>query len=143
LEARGAGFALAAGAPPRRAAILARQLLPGGIALVVAESDRAARLGFGEKNTPAVFGHAHVAELRPALGVDADRGAQIDVARLEPLRTHVVPPLEELRLPVLERALQPAIATEVDVVRDPLEVIDASHHTRLRSKSLRSPVPYT
>src|SRR5207245_1395848 len=58
-------------------------------------------------------------------------------------RAHLHPPVEELRLPVLERALEPAIVTQPDVVGDALAVIDGRHHTLLRSNSLRRPVPYT
>src|SRR5207249_3001419 len=46
-------------------------------------------------------------------------------------------------LPFLQRALQAPVAGEVDVVRDALQIVDGPHHTLLRSKSLRSPVPYT
>ena len=37
---------------------------------------------------------------------------------LEALRPHIAPPLDVLRLPVLERTLQPFVAGEVDVIRD-------------------------
>ena len=73
----------------------------------------------GEEDAPAVFRQLHVLEVRPAFRVDADRRAHVDlVVVLEPLRPHVLPPLDVLRLPVLERALQPLVAREVDVVRD-------------------------
>src|SRR5215472_2516728 len=143
LDGRRLGVSLGHDEAPQRSAILAGHVLPCRIALVIAEGDRAPGLGLCEGNAPAVFGHPDEAELRPTLGVDADGGAQIDVPRLEAVGTHVLPPLEELRLPILERALQPPVSREVDVVRDPLEIVDASHHTLLRSKSLRSPVPYT
>jgi hypothetical protein len=47
-------------------------VLPGGLALVVAEMDLAVLLGRVEEDAPAVVGHLDVAELRPALRVDAD-----------------------------------------------------------------------
>ena len=93
----------------------------------------------GEEDAPAVLRQLHVVEVRPAVGVDADRGAQVDlVVVLEPLRPHVAPPLDVLRLPVLERALQPLVAREVDVVRDllggdhdaPINT-DTKHYTTL------------
>src|SRR5437773_6779789 len=123
--------------------MLTRDVLPDGPALVVAEGNDARGLGLGEKDPPAVLGHPDVAELRPALRIHAHRGPQIDLRRLKPVRTHVPPPLEELRLPLLEGALQAAVLAEVDVVRDPLRVVDRGHHTLLRSNSLRWPVPYT
>src|SRR2546428_3603803 len=63
--------------------------------------------------------------------------------RQRPVRTHVPPPLEDFRLPLLQGAVQAAVLAQVDVVRDPLRVVDAGHHTLLRSNSLRWPVPYT
>src|SRR5207244_9654768 len=124
-------------------AVLAGHLLPRGLALVIAEGDRAVGLRLGEEDAPAVVGHLEIAELRPALRVHADGGAQVDVPGLVAFRSHVPPPLEEPRLPFFQRALQAAVAGEVDVVRNALQIIDGPHHTLLRSKSLRSPVPYT
>ena len=48
--------------------------------------------------------------------VYADRGAQVDVEVLGVVGTHVLPPVDEFRLPVLERALQGLVVVEVDVV---------------------------
>src|SRR2546426_1175484 len=143
LDRGGLGVALRDDEPPQYAAVLTRDVLPDRLALVVAEGNDARGLGLGEEDPPAVLGHPDVAELRPALRIHAHRGAQIDLRRLEPVRAHVLPPREELRLPLLEGALQAAILAEADVVRDPLRVVDRRHHTLLRSNSLRWPVPYT
>src|SRR5262249_18337828 len=62
---------------------------------------------------------------------------------LEAVGAHLHPPFEELRMPLLKRALQTAIVGEADVVRDALVVVDPGHYTLLRSNSLRRPVPYT
>jgi hypothetical protein len=121
--------------------MLAGHVLPRGLALVVTEVDPPVGLGLGEEDAPAVLRHLEVAELGPALGVDAGRGAEIHVLGLEAVGPHVLPPRQELRLPVLERALQAAVRREVDVVGDLRDVVDAGHHTLLRSKSLRCPVP--
>ena len=64
-------------------AVLARHFLPGRLALVHAKRHRAPLLLRRQQNTPAVVGHFDVVELGPALGVDADRGAQIDQRFLE------------------------------------------------------------
>ena len=49
--------------------------------------------------------------------IDAHRRPHVDlVIVLETLRAHVLPPLDVLRLPVLERALQPLVAGEPDVI---------------------------
>src|SRR6185295_10568427 len=99
----------------------------------VAEADRAAGLGLGEKQAPAIVRHLDVVELGPALRVDADGGPEIDVLGLETDRTHLHPPVEELRVPLFERALEPTVVGEADVVGDALAVVDAGHHTLLRS----------
>ncbi len=115
----------------------------------------AAGLGRREEDAPAVVGHLHVVEVRPALGLDADRGAQVDVRRGRALGAHVAPPVEELGLPVLERALQRPVAREVDVVRDLFAVVDAhraflvrcrvgrARQTRSQLKRGLLPVPKT
>jgi hypothetical protein len=94
---------------------------------VVAEAHLAVGLGVREEDAPAVVGHLHEPEVRPALLVDADRGAQEDVVRLEALGAHRAPPVDELRLPLLERALQPLVGREVDVVRDLRGQVDGRH----------------
>src|SRR5262249_16759624 len=126
-----------------RAAVLARNVLPGRKTLVIAKPDDPPRLGLREEDAPSILGHSHVVELGPSLSVDADGRAQVHVLGLEPFGPHVVPPLEEARVPLFQRAVEPAILRQVDVVRNPLEIIDARHHALLRSNSARSPVPYT
>ncbi len=121
------GVALGDDDAAQRRAVFAGHVLPGGLAPVGAEVDLAACLGGGEENAPAVVRHPHVVEVRPALGLDADRGAQVHVHRLRLFGAHFAPPLEVPRLPVLERALQRPVARQVDVVRDALVVVDARH----------------
>src|SRR5207302_933228 len=83
--------------------------------LVIAEGDHPIGLGLGEEDAPAILRHPHVTELGPALGVDADRGAQVDLAGLQALGPHVPPPVQELWLPLLERPQEPAVPGEVDM----------------------------
>src|SRR5262245_910972 len=90
-------------------AILARHVLPGRLALVITETDSAIRLGRIQKNAPAIVGHLHVVEMRPAAGLNAHRGAQIDLERTGSFRTHVLPPAQELRLPMLQCTLQGSV----------------------------------
>jgi hypothetical protein len=106
-------------------AVLARHFLPGGLALVLAEVDRAAGFLRREEDAPAVVGHLDVVEVRPALRVDADGGAQVDLGAGSLVRPHLVPPVEVGGLPVLEGALQRLVRGEVDVVGDFFAVIDA------------------
>src|SRR5215470_7085221 len=143
LDRRGLRIALGHDQAAEHATILSRHVLPRGRAQMIAEADRAARLGLGEEQPPAVLRHLDVVELRPALRVDAHGGPEIDVLGLEAVGAHLHPPVEELRMPLLERALQAAVVGEADVVRDALAVVDTGHHTLLRSNSLRRPVPYT
>ena len=89
LHRRGLGVALDHQQPAQHGAVFAGHLLPGRLALVRAEGDRAALDRRRQQDAPAVFRHPHVAELRPALGPDADGGAQIDQALLEALGPHL------------------------------------------------------
>src|SRR5690606_27420315 len=116
-----------------------------------AEVDLAVGLGRVQGDAPAVVGHLHVAELRPATRVDADRGAQVDVEVARVVRPHVLPPVEEAGLPVLERTLQRAVLDQVDVVGNLVAVVDRAHvfalemlriQTRFQSKAAVSPWPY-
>ena len=63
-----------------------------------------------QEDAPSVVGHLHVVELRPALGIDADGGAQIDQRLLEPLRPHVLPPVDVAGMPGLQRAAHALVA---------------------------------
>ena len=117
LDARGLGVALRDDEPAQLVAELARHFLPDRLAEEIAEADRAVHDRIGEEDAPAVLRQPHVLEVRPARRIDADRGAHVDlVVVLEPLRPHVLPPLDVLRLPVLERALQALVQVQIDVV---------------------------
>jgi hypothetical protein len=118
------GVALDDDEPAQHGAVLARHLLPGRLAEMLAEIDLAAFLLRRQEDAPAVFGHAHVIELRPAFRIDRDRGAQIDERLLEAFRPHVVPPVEIARMPALERFEHLPVGGEVDVVRDLGGVVD-------------------
>ena len=121
LDAGGLGIALGDDEPAQRIAEFARHFLPDRIAEEVAEADPAIDHGLGEEDAPAIFGQLHVVVVHPAVRLDADGGAQIDLVMvLEIDRPHLLPPLEILRLPVFERALQALVAREIDVVGNAL-----------------------
>ena len=124
LDGRRLGVALDHDQPAQHGAILAGHLLPGGLALVGAEVDLAALVARRQQNAPAVFGHLHVVELGPALGVDADGGAQVDLGGLEPFRTHGLPPVEIARVPLLQRLQHALVVHQADVVGDLGRVVD-------------------
>src|SRR6185437_7199204 len=124
LDRGGLGVARRDDEAAQRRAMLARHLLPGGLAELVAEADAPVGRGLGEENAPAIIGHAQRAIARPALGIDRRRGAQIDIGAEEIARPHAAPPIEEARLPMLERPLQRAILREIDVVRNALLIVD-------------------
>src|SRR5688572_10068556 len=127
LDGRGLRIALRDDQAAQRRAVFARHLLPRRLAHLVAESDPAVGDRIGEENAPAILGHFHRAVVRPALRVDRDRSAQVDVGLREVARAHFAPPSKESGLPVLERALQLAIVREVDVIRDSFRVVDSGH----------------
>src|SRR6185312_4249197 len=105
LDRRGLGVALRDDDPAEVRAMLARHLLPRGLARLLAEVNAPRLVARREEDPPAVIGHLHVVEIRPARGLDTDRGAQVHVERRRRFRAHLVPPREIIGLPLLERAL--------------------------------------
>src|SRR5579859_2143887 len=120
--------------------MFARNLLPHGLAEVVAEADSAIFFGVGKKNSPTIVRHPDVAERRPAFGVHADGGAQIDFVGVEVAGAEAVPPVKKFRLPVFKGTLQRAIGSQADVVGDAVLII-RFHHTRSRSNFAFDPFP--
>ena len=117
LDAGRLGVALRDDQPPQLIAELAGHFLPHRLAEEIAEPDAAIVDGIREEDAPPVLGQLHVLEVRPAGGIDADRGPHVHlVVVLKALRPHVAPPLDVLRLPVFERALQALVARQTDVV---------------------------
>ena len=143
LHRGGLGVALDHDQPLQLGPVLPRHLGPYRLALVLAEPGRAARVPFGQEDPPPVLRHGHVTELRPAVPADVDRSAQVDVLGRQ-RRAHGLPPLDKVRLPGLQRALQPPVLVQVDVVQDLLGVVRGrgqGNQTRFRSKTARCPVP--
>ena len=98
--------------PAELIAKLSGNFLPHRLAEEVAESDRAIGHGVRQENAPAVFGQPHVFEVRTG-SVHADRRAYIHLMEaLEPLRSHIAPPLDIQRLPMLERPAAAAYSDE-------------------------------
>src|SRR5713226_4858865 len=85
--------------------IFAGHVLPGGLAFVHAEIDLALFVAGLEEDAPTVFGHFNVIELCPAVRLNTDGGAEIDLEIVAFVGTHVVPPTEIGRLPVFQGAL--------------------------------------
>ena len=119
------GIALDHDQAAEHGAVFARHVLPDRLAAMRAEWDFSPFDRRRQQNAPAVFGHADVVELGPALGVDAHGGAQIHHRLLETFGAHVVPPVDVAGMPALQRALDAQIAAEIDVVGDEAVVIDA------------------
>ena len=63
--------------------MLAGHFLPHRLTFVIAELNRAAGLHRIQKD-PSILRHFHVAEIRPAVALNADRGAQINVESVTP-----------------------------------------------------------
>ena len=91
------GVALDDDETAQHGAIFARHVLPGGLAIMVAERNLAVLLLRRQQDAPAVFGHFHVIELGPAFRIDRDGGAQINQRLLETFRPHVHPPVDVAR----------------------------------------------
>ena len=119
LDRRRFGVSLRDDQAPQLVAELPGHLLPDRLAEEVTEADAAVVNRIGQEDPPPVLGQLHVLEVRPAGRIDADGGPDVDlVIVLEALRPHVLPPLDVLWLPVLERPLQALVAGETDVVRN-------------------------
>ena len=112
---------------PQPVAVLAGDLLPGQLAEVVAEGDRAALLLRLEEDAPAVVGHLDVVEVGPAVLLHADRRAQVHVVGVEVGGADRTPPLQVVGLPGLEGALQALVGGQIDVVGDLGAVVDSGH----------------
>ena len=98
---------------------LAGDLLPHRLAEEVAKPDPPIVHRVRKEDAPAILRQLDVLEVRPPRRIDADRRAHVDlVVVLEALRSHVLPPLDVLRLPVLQRALQTLVARMADVIGD-------------------------
>src|SRR4029079_11120684 len=63
------GVALDDDEPAQHGAVLARDLLPGGLAEMPAEWNLAIRLLGSKQNAPTIFRHPYIIELGPALGI--------------------------------------------------------------------------
>src|SRR5258708_34937256 len=125
LSARGGlGSALDDDEAAQHGAVLARHLLPGGLAHVAPKGNLPAVLARRQEYAPAVVGHLHVVELGPALGIDRYGGAQIDQGLLEAVGPHGLPPVDVAGMPALQRAQHPAVLGEADIVGDLPGAID-------------------
>src|ERR1700723_1442302 len=103
--------------------MLAGDLLPGRLSEIIAESDAAIVLGICEKNSPAIFRHADVAESGPTFCIPRNCGGQVDIGSLEISGPEILPPAHEFGLPVFEGALQNAIRAEFDVIRNAILIV--------------------
>src|ERR1051325_4255752 len=133
LDRRRLGVALNDDETAQHRTVFARHFLPGRLALMRAEADLAVFDRRRQEDAPAVFRHADKAEFGPALGFDADGGAQINQLFLETLGAAVAPPIEIARMPALQRAAESGVGIEPDIVRDHPVVIDCRRvaHVRL------------
>src|SRR3546814_644591 len=80
--------------------MLARHVLPNRLAPVIAELHGAAGLHGIQEDAPAILGHFHVAEIGPAVALDADGSAQVNVEPMAAVGAGLAPPVDEARLPV-------------------------------------------
>lgn len=119
LDAGRLGVALGDDDAAQVGAVLAGHVLPGGLAQVVAEVDLAVGFSWVEEDAPAVLGHLDVVEVRPALRIDAGGGAQVDVEAVRAVGAHVLPPLQVVGLPALERALLGSAANAHACIHEP------------------------
>src|SRR5882672_3774848 len=104
--------------PAQRVSEFAGDFLISWCAIVITKANLRVRLRRLEKNAPAIVGHLHVIKVRPAFGPDVNRGAQPDVFVLETVGPHVMPPVEIVRQPLFQSALQTLVFGKIYVVRN-------------------------
>ena len=109
-------------------AMLARHVLPRGLADVLAKMNLAGLISWVHKNAPSVVGHLDVIKLRPTRRINAHGRAQIHFVLHRALRAHIVPPVEVVWLPMLKRTLQRFVLRQIHVIGDSFAVINAGLH---------------
>ena len=124
LDRRRFGVALDHDQAAQRGAMLARHLLPGRLAVILAERNHAIVLLRRQQDAPAIVRHLDIVELGPAARIDRIGGAQINQRLLEAVRSHVVPPVDVTGMPALQRLQHLAILAEIHVVGNLGRVID-------------------
>ena len=134
LHRRWLGIALCDDDAAQVGAVLARHVLPGFFADVVTEVNLAVLLAGIHEHAPTVVAHLDVAKLGPALRVHAHGGTQVHVHVGGAFRAHVIPPVDEVGLPLLQGALQGAVFRQVDVVGDFFAVVDTGHKSLQKLK---------
>src|SRR5207248_10090156 len=101
---------------------LTRHVLPRRLSFVFAERDAPVGRRFGQADAPAVLREPDEVVMRPAFLTDGDSCAEEDLVLLERDGAEIAPPVDELGLPALERALQAPVFGQADVVRDLIAV---------------------
>src|SRR5215471_17231922 len=115
LDGRRLGIALDHNQAPQHGPVFAGHILPRRFTEMLSERNRPIVLTRREQNSPAVFGHLHVVEFRPALRVYRYGRAQIDQRFLETFWSHVMPPVEIAGVPAFKRPQDAAIFGEPDI----------------------------
>ena len=73
--------------------MFARNLLPHRLAQIIPKADAPIRLRLGQKNSPAIFRHAHESIRGPPFGVDGGCRAQVNVSSVEIAGAEAMPPV--------------------------------------------------
>ena len=128
------GVALGHDDPAQVGAVFARHILPSFFTNVIAKMNLALLITRIQKHTPAVVAHFDVTKLRPTLWIYADCGAQVNVHVLGTFWAHVIPPIDEVGLPLFQRTLQRAVFRQVNVIRNFFAVVDTGHESLQKLK---------
>src|SRR5262245_37020397 len=112
------GVALCDDDATQRIAKFAWNFLIRVFAVVVAEANLRVRGGRRQKDAPAIIGHLYVVVMRPPVRLNTDGSAQINISLLKPRRPHLAPPVQVIRQPFFQRALQALVIGKIDVIRN-------------------------
>jgi hypothetical protein len=115
--------------------VLARHVLPSFFTNVITEVNLAVFFTWVQENAPTVVAHLDMAKLSPALWIYAHGGTQVNIHIGRAFWTHVVPPIDEVGLPLFKRTLQGAVFAQVHVVRNFFAVVDTGHESLQKLKA--------
>ncbi len=103
---------------PQRVAEFTRHFLVRGLAVVVTKANLRIGLRGLEKDAPTIVRHFDEIKICPTIRLNTDRGAEVNVLLLKAVRAHLLPPVEIVRQPLFQRALEFLVFRQVNVVRN-------------------------
>jgi hypothetical protein len=86
------------------------------LAVVITKANFRIGLRGLEKDAPAIVRHFYEIKICPAIRLDTDSGAEVNVLFLKAVGTHLLPPVEIVWQPLFQRTLKLLVFRQVNVV---------------------------